>query len=194
MSFMRKSARGALVAVVLAFAGAAQGGVVYDLGYDPDGFFGNGQLSVDPSCLVADGTQIAPTGNCHIDLLFDNTHDSAGGNWSRGFLANIATLFDVAGGELVSFDSIPIGLTFDSFDSSSFTSVAFTDSNPCEASGVLQFYRVHNDFSNDVTFQGCAGTDETHPYTLTRVPEPEPLALALAAGGAAWLARRRRVR
>jgi hypothetical protein len=85
-------------------------------------------------------------------------------------------------------------LNFDGFDSSDLTRAAFVSTNPCEASGALQFYIVHNDFSNDVTFQGCAGTDETHPYTLTRAPEPEPLALALAAGGAAWLARRRKAR
>ena len=118
---------------------------------------------------------------------------SQGGNWSTGFVANIATLFDVVNGDLFAFDSIPITLGFDGFDSTDFRALAnvgaFSDS-VCEASGNLQFYRG----DKVVTFDGCAGPESTSPYTLTRVPEPEPLVLALAAGAAAWITRRRRTR
>jgi hypothetical protein len=175
-----------LAAVVLSFGGAAQGTVVYDLGYDPTGFFGNGQLSIDNACVATDGTFTSSSESCPIDLLFDTTHDSGGGNWSSGLIADIAEgmQFDVANHQLVAFDSIALNLTFNGLDIITLRTSGGALSVGCEASGQLQFFRG----DNVVTFQGCGGLD-TGTY---RVPEPASGALILGGLGAAWLARRRR--
>lgn len=188
MTFIWTAARVALAAVVFAFTGAAHGTIVYDLGYDPTGFFGNGQLTIDDGCVADDGTFLSNSDNCPINLVFVNAHDSGGGNWSSGPLFDIAEgmLFDVVGHNLVAFDSIPIFLNFDFFDSGRPTGIRAVGG--CEASGELQFFRG----DNVVTFQGCAG-NESGVYSLVRAaPEPASTGLVLGAMGAAWLARRRR--
>jgi hypothetical protein len=189
MTFFWKAARVALAAVVLAWVGTAQAHVVYDLGFDPTGFFGNGQLTIDATCLSEDGTFSSSSESCQIDLVFVDAHDSGGGNWSRGPLFDIAEgmTFDVVNHELVSFDSIAMFLGFVNFDSDRFTGIRAIDFG-CDASGQLQFFRG----DNQVTFQGCGGTD-SGVYALTRAtPEPASTGLVLGALGAAWLARRRR--
>ena len=169
MTFIWKTARVALAAVSLALAGTAQAHVVYDLGYDPTGFFGNGQLTIDEACLLVDGAHSSEYGDCQIDLVFVNAHDSGGGNWSLGALPDIAEGmgFTVVDHELVSFDSIPLFLNFDHFDSDRFTGIRSINFG-CEASGQLQFFQG----DNQVTFQGCNG-NESGVYSLVRAaPEP----------------------
>jgi hypothetical protein len=181
--------RAGLAAILAAFAGASHA-IVYDLNYDPVGFFGNGQVTIDAACLATDGTYSSSASSCSIDLVFAYAHDSGHGNWQRGPLADIADdlQFVVANHELVSFDSTLISLLFTGFDPPPPT--LSLDSSPqlsgCRG-GDLQFYRS----DNVVTFNGCAGP-ETGTYTLQRAPEPATGALLIGALGGAWFARRRR--
>jgi MYXO-CTERM domain-containing protein len=181
MSFTGRFARTFVLGALLALAGAAQA-IVYDLNYDPEQFAGFGQLTISAGCLDReDGTYSSSSEGCQIDLLFDQTHDSGGGDWSLGFTQNIATSFSVRDSELVGFDSI-LFLNF---------AEGFSDfariSQSCDASGQLQFLIP----GNVVNFQGCGGLDTTN-YTLSRADEPAPAFLALGGLGAVWFARRRR--
>jgi uncharacterized protein YigE (DUF2233 family) len=183
MKAVWKVARAAVAAAALALGGGAQAGVVYDVNFDPIGFFGNGQLQIDPSCLSEDGTFSSDSENCPIDVLFMNAHDSGGGNWDVLEVDNIATSFVVHNGQLVAIDGSVI-LDFSNFDPDNFSSRNVAQGVGCEASGQLTFLIP----DNVVTFDGCNGL-ETGIY---RIPEPASIGLTLAGLGAALLARRRR--
>jgi hypothetical protein len=181
MRFYWKAARVALSAVVLAWAGIAQSHVVYDLGFDPPGFFGSGHIQIDQSCLSENGGPFSSNSeDCPIDLLDVQVHDSAGGNWSLTSAFNIATAFDVVNNNLFDFDSIVLNLTFEGFDNTDRP----TGVSSLECNGQLQFFRE----DRVVTFSTCYVDDNGH-YVI---PEPASGALILAGMGAAWLARRRR--
>ena len=180
MTFIWKAARVALAAVVLALAGTAQAHVVYDLGFDPPGFFGSGQIGIDEACLTTNGGPFpSDIEDCPIDLQNVHVHDSAGGNWTLLSAFNVATAFDVVNHNLYDFDSIVLNLTFDGFEHSDFAHIFAT-----ECSGQLQFFRD----DRTVIFSTCYVQDTGH-YVI---PEPASGALIVAGLGTAWLARRRR--
>ena len=184
MKAVWKVARAVVAAAALALGGAAQGAVVYDVNFDPEGFFGNGQLQIDPSCLSEDGTFFSNSEDCPINVLFMNAHDSAGGNWSTLEVDNIADQFKVVNGQLVALDAL-VTLNFDNFDNFDFLANRVRGATSC-GSGNLEFFIE----DNVVTFDGCGGLDTG----IYRIPEPASIGLTLAGLGALWLGRRRRPR
>ena len=187
MKAVWKVARALAAAAALAMAGGAQGAVVYDVNFDPVGFFGNGQLRIDPSCLSEDGTFFSNIESCPIDVLFMNAHDTGGGNWSVLEVDNIADQFKVVNGQLVALEGL-VTLNFDNFDNTD--NFSLRSSNGIQSvecgTGNLQFLIP----DNVVTFDGCGGLD-TGNYLI---PEPASIGLTLAGLGALWLGRRRRPR
>ena len=183
MKAVWKVARAVLAAAALAFGGGAQGAIVYDVNFDPVGFFGNGQLQIDPSCLDReDGTYDSNSESCPIDVLFMHAHDTGGGNWDVLEVDNIASAFVVQNGQLVALEGL-VTLDFSGFDDLEIDRFT-TQGVGCDASGILQFLIP----DKVVTFGGCNGLD-TGNYLIA---EPASVGLTLAGLGAVLLARRRR--
>ena len=181
MTFIRKAARVALAAVALVLAGTAQGHVVYDLGFDPVGFFGSGHIQIDAGCLETNGGPFPSNSeDCPIDLLDLQVHDSFGGNWTLTNAFDVATSFDVVNHNLFDFESVVLNLTFVGFDQTD----RLTRIQSTECFGQIQFHIE----DRTVNFSSCY-VDDTGHYVI---PEPASGALILAGLGAAWLARRRR--
>ena len=189
MKAVWKVARAVVAAAALALAGGAQA-VVYDVNFDPDGFFGNGQIDINPACLALADDVYANSEFCGVGFDGMYTHDSGHGNWFSDNFGNISS-FEIQNHQLVAIEGF-ITLFFQGFDASGDSarlSNFIQVGNPCgeDAQSDLNF----GIDGRPVSFLGCAGL-ETSVYTITRVPEPASIGLTLAGLGALWLGRRRR--
>jgi len=179
-------ARALVAAVALALAGGAQGAVLYDVNYDPVGFFGNGSLDVADSCLaLGDGLHnVEDADGCFIDVVDMFTHDSGGGNWNAD--GGSFSVFELLDHNLIGIQG-GVTMFFGHFDPDDFRLANSIQSVGCGDTSSLNF----STDGNVVRFQGCGGPDGG-VYTLTQVPEPASMGLTLGALAAAWFARRRR--
>ncbi|MEO8849712.1 MAG: PEP-CTERM sorting domain-containing protein [Casimicrobiaceae bacterium] len=202
---MSKRTRCNVVASVAASAmllfGGTASGAFYSSSFDPPGplnFGGTALFQLDDSCLTDDGFYTA--GACHltlvhatVDMIDTASHDTG----HLDFVNVLPDTFDmvdlyISGGNLIGVDTGWVGWTLTS---------------PCSGTlcGIPWWIRWQSGLPDPVyLYTGtCSTVSHCTPnhdpagiapnVTFTRVPEPGTLALVIAALGAGWLVRRRRL-
>jgi len=187
-----RTVSGAVLAAAVALISYAAQAIVYPIKYDPP--TGPGTVQVRNEACLSDSDI-----RCLLDLLTTDVLDSVSDEWLLPSpFVDVADpegsiVVDLESHRLVAFDSLPITLTLVSSGDFAVTE-SLASSGPVDGDCTTATLLL---FSNNTTSLVSCSVDDRGVYNLgaaLAAPEPASLALMLGGAGAAWLARRRKLR